>query len=237
MRPPRPASSPTIDRRRGPRGGAGASCTARTRADAPARRRSSAAAALLGARGAPAPRRRRRRATARDVAILNFALTARGAAGRRSTRRSSATRSSTASSRARLGHGRRARARAREGASAASLGSKAVKRPHFDFGGATEGSERVPRARRWPSRTSRSPPTRARRRTSTSRAYLVLGAVHPLRRGAPRRLDPPAGRHARPVQAAFDEPLTRPHSRSGIVARTRFVMRTTKPQGRPKFTG
>ena len=153
----------------------------------------SASAALL-ARGRRAGRRPRPRT--RDEAILNYALTLEylqdafyseaerigaphGRAGRAGAR------------------GRAPHERAHVMALREVLGAQAVKRPRFDFRGATEDAERVPQDRR----RVRGP--RGRRlqgpgAADPGRALLVRGARDPLRRGAARRLDPaPRRRHAR----------------------------------------
>ena len=70
--------------------------------------------------------------------------------------------------------------------------ARRVKRPRFDFRGATESRGALPPAPRSRSRTSPWPPTRGRRRCIQSRAYLVAGAGHPLGRGPPRGVDPAA---------------------------------------------
>ena len=77
---------------------------------------------------------------ARDASILNFALTLEElqAAFYTEVERNRVLRGRA---RAPSRHRRRTRARPRAGAFRDVLGSKAIKRPHFDFGGATEGSD------------------------------------------------------------------------------------------------
>ena len=113
------------------------------------------------------------------------------------------------------------------------LGSKAIKRPHFDFGGATEGSS-------------------AFRRTAVafedlavaaykgqaphiqSRAYLASAlAIHSVEARHAAWIRRLAGKP--PVAGPFDEPVSGATA-TRIVARTHFVMRSTSDKG-PKFTG
>ena len=89
-------------------------------------------------------------------------------------------------------------------------------------------------ARRLRSRTWRWPPTRARRRTSSSPAYLASAlAIHSVEARHAAWIRRLAGKP--PVAGPFDEPLTRAAA-TRIVARTHFVMRRTSRKG-PKFTG
>ena len=113
------------------------------------------------------------------------------------------------------------------------LGSRAIKRPHFDFGGATEGSD-------------------AFRRTAVAFEDLAVAAY---KGQAPRigsreylasalAIHSVEARHAAwirrlaatsPVAGPFDEPLARP-TVTRIVARTHFVMQMASST-RPPFTG
>jgi len=115
----------------------------------------------------------------------------------------------------------------------AVLGSKAIKRPHFDFGGATEGAD-------------------AFRRTAVAFEDLAVAAY---KGQAPRigsreylasalAIHSVEARHAAwirrlankpPVAGPFDEPLGRAAT-TRIVARTHFVVRSTSRKG-PRFTG
>ena len=155
--------------------------------------------ALLAACAAPA---RAASPTGRDTSILNFALTLEElqAAFYTEVERNKVLRGELKRQADTVGGHERAHVRAFRDV----LGAKAIKRPHFDFGGATEGSD-------------------AFRRTAVafedlavaaykgqaphihSRDVPRLGAGHPLGRGAPRRLDPAAGRQAtgrRPLRRA-----------------------------------
>lgn len=115
----------------------------------------------------------------------------------------------------------------------AVLGSKAIKRPHFDFGEATEGSD-------------------AFRRTAValedlavaaykgqaprigSREYLASAlAIHSVEARHAAWIRRLAGKS--PVAGPFDEPLARP-AVTRIVARTHFVMQMASSK-RPPFIG
>ena len=211
-------------------------------------RRGARAPARPHARRSPAGRAARRRgaaggerrtgrggrpATARDVAILNYALTLEDLQAafyteveriKRPARRAQAAR------RTRSAAHERAHVRAFRDV----LGSKAIKRPHFDFRGATEGSD-------------------AFRRTAVAFEDLAVrglqgpGAAHPSPR-VPRlglAIHSVEARHAAWIrrlarQAAGRRPVRRAalgrdgDSRSS--ARTHFVTRSTSSKG-PKFTG
>ena len=185
-------------------------------------------AALLAAGAAPAAAAS---GTARDVTILNFALTLEElqAAFYTEVERNKVLQGELKQQADTVGGHERAHVRAFRDV----LGSKAIKRPHFDFGGATEGSD-------------------AFRRTAVafedlavaaykgqaphihSRAYLASAlAIHSVEaRHAAwiRRLA-----HKPPVAGPFDEPVSGATA-TRIVARTHFVVRSTSSKG-PKFTG
>ena len=72
------------------------------------------------------------------------------------------------------------------------LGSRAVKRPRFDFRGATEDAERF-RKTAVAFEDLAVAAYKAQAPLIQSRAYLVAALGDPLRRGAPRRVDPAPG--------------------------------------------
>ena len=168
---------------------------------------------------------------ARDVSILNFALTLEElqAAFYTEVERSRVLHGPLKRQADTVGGHERAHVRAFR----AVLGAGAIKRPHFDFGGATEGSD-------------------AFRRTAVAFEDLAVAAY----KGQAPRIVSPAylasalsihsveARHAAwirrlagkpPVAGPFDEPLSRPAA-TRIVADTHFVIRRTSRKG-PKFTG
>ena len=113
------------------------------------------------------------------------------------------------------------------------LGSKAIERPHFDFGGATEGSDAFRRtavafedlavaAYKGQAPHISRPSTSPRRSPSTR-----------WRRAMPRGSG--GSRASRRSPGPFDEPLTRAAA-TRIVGSTHFVIRRTSRKG-PKFTG
>ena len=107
------------------------------------------------------------------------------------------------------------------------LGSRAVKRPRFDFRGATEDADALPQDRgrlRGPRGRRLQGPGPADPEPRVSRP----GAGNPLRRGAPRRVDPPAGGHHARRGRVRRAPLEAPTL--AIVADTHFVVRD--PQSR-----
>jgi rubrerythrin len=167
----------------------------------------------------------------RDVSILNFALTLEElqAAFYTEVERNKVLRGELKRQADTVGGHERAHVRAFR----AVLGSKAIKRPHFDFGGATEGSS-------------------AFRRTAVafedlavaaykgqaphihSRAYLASAlAIHSVEARHAAWIRRLAGKP--PVAGPFDEPVSGATA-TRIVARTHFVMRSTSDKG-PKFTG
>jgi rubrerythrin len=169
--------------------------------------------------------------SARDNAILNFALTLEElqAAFYTEVERNDVLRGELKRQADTVGAHERAHVRAFRDV----LGSKAIKRPHFDFGGATEGSD-------------------AFRRTAVAFEDLAVAAY---KGQAPRigsreylasalAIHSVEARHAAwirrlarkpPVAGPFDEPLDRAAT-TRIVARTHFLVRSTSRKG-PRFTG
>ena len=185
-------------------------------------------AALLAAGAAPAAAAS---GAARDNAILNFALTLEElqAAFYTEVERNKVLQGELKRQADTVGGHERAHVRAFRDV----LGSKAIKRPHFDFGGATEGSD-------------------AFRRTAVafedlavaaykgqaphihSRAYLASAlAIHSVEARHAAWIRRLAGQP--PVAGPFDEPVSGATA-TRIVARTHFVMRSTSRKG-PRFTG
>ena len=190
--------------------------------------------ALLGGGAllaASAARPRRPSGAARDVSILNFALTLEElqAAFYTEVERNNVLHGELKRQADTVGAHERAHVRAFRDV----LGSKAIKRPHFDFGGATEGSDAFRRtavafedlavaAYKGQAPHIRSPAYLA--------SALAIHSVEARHAAWIRRL---AGKP--PVAGPFDEPLTRAAA-ARIVGRTHFVMRRTSRKG-PKFTG
>lgn len=183
--------------------------------------------ALLAAAAAPPLAN----AQSRDISILNFALLLEymQAVFYTEVERFGALRGALARQSRVVG----AHERAHVKSSKEVLGSKAIKRPKFDFGGATEGSE-------------------AFRRTAVAFEDLAVAAY----KGQAPNLRNPAylkpalaihaveARHAAwirrlagvdPVPHAFDEPSSRKRV-LGIVDDTNFVV-STRSSRRPRFTG
>jgi rubrerythrin len=184
--------------------------------------------ALLAAFAAPASATA---AKTRDVSILNFALTLEElqAAFYTEVERNKVLHGALKQQADTVGATERAHVRAFRSA----LGRAAIKRPHFDFGGATEGADAFRKtAVAFEDLAVAAYKGQAPR--ITSRAYLASAlAIHSVEaRHAAwiRRLA-----NASPVQGAFDEPLSG-RKVAAIVGRTRFVV-NTKTKGRPKFTG
>jgi rubrerythrin len=184
--------------------------------------------ALLAACAAPAAAAS---GSGRDTSILNFALTLEElqAAFYTEVERNKVLRGELKGQAETVGGHERAHVRAFRDV----LGAKAIKRPHFDFGGATEGSD-------------------AFRRTAVafedlavaaykgqaphihSRAYLASAlAIHSVEARHAAWIRRLAGRP--PVAGPFDEPVSRATA-TRIVARTHFVVRKTSRKG-PRFTG
>jgi hypothetical protein len=114
-----------------------------------------------------------------------------------------------------------------------ALGKKAPKRPHFDFGAATEG----PAAFRRTAVAFEDLAVAAYKGQApriSSRAYLASAlSIHSVEARHAAWIRRLAGRQ--PVQGPFDEPLSG-HEVATIVAKTRFVMQM-QTKGKPRFTG
>ena len=179
--------------------------------------------ALLAASSAPAAAAS---GAARDVSILNFALTLEElqAAFYTEVERNHVLHGELKRQADTVGAHERAHVRAFR----TVLGSKAIERPHFDFGGATEGPD-------------------AFRRTAVAFEDLAVAAY----KGQAPHIGSPAylasalaihsveARHAAwirrlagkpPVAGPFDEPLTR-SAATRIVGSTHFVIAQDEPQG------
>jgi rubrerythrin len=169
--------------------------------------------------------------TERDVSILNFALTLEElqAAFYTEVERNKVLQGELKRQAETVGGHERAHVRAfRE-----VLGSKAIKRPHFDFGGATEGSDAFRRTAvafedlAVAAYKGQAPHIR-------SRAYLASAlAIHSVEARHAAWIRRLAGKP--PVAGPFDEPVSGATA-TRIVARTHFVVRSTSSKG-PKFTG
>lgn len=115
-----------------------------------------------------------------------------------------------------------------------ALGSAAVARPHFDFGGATEGSDAF-RKTAVAFEDLAVAAYKGQAPKISSRAYLASAlAIHSVEAKHAAWIRRLAGRS--PVSGPFDEPLTRP-AVSRVVAQTHFVMSTTSRNKGPRFTG
>lgn len=186
--------------------------------------------ALLAACAAPASASAAS-SRARDASILNFALTLEElqAAFYTEVERNRVLRGELKRQADTVGGHERAHVRAFRDV----LGSKAIKRPHFDFGGATEGSDAFRRTAvafedlAVAAYKGQAPHIR-------SRAYLASAlAIHSVEARHAAWIRRLAGKP--PVAGPFDEPVSRPAA-TRIVARTHFVVRRTSRKG-PRFTG
>ena len=191
------------------------------------RRAALGSAALLAASTAPAEAR----LGSRDEAILNYALTLEYVQdsfyseverlGRLSGRLAEQARLVGAHERAHVVALRKV------------LGGRAVKRPHFDFRGATEDADRF-RKTAVAFEDLAVAAYKGQAPLIQNRAYLVpalaIHAVEARHAAWIRRL---AG--LAPAADAFDEPRSK-HSTLGIVADTHFVMQT-RSKRKPRFTG
>ena len=114
------------------------------------------------------------------------------------------------------------------------LGSRAVKRPRFDFRGATEDADRFRKtAVAFEDLAVAAYKGQAPR--ITSRAYLASAlAIHSVEARHAAWIRRLAGKP--PVSGPFDAPLGRP-AVTRIVDSTHFVMSTTSAKKGPRFTG
>jgi rubrerythrin len=169
--------------------------------------------------------------TGHDVSILNFALTLEElqAAFYTEVERNKVLHGPLKRQADTVGSHERAHVRAFR----AVLGSRAIKRPHFDFGGATEGSSAFRRTAvafedlAVAAYKGQAPHIR-------SRAYLASAlAIHSVEARHAAWIRRLAGKP--PVAGPFDEPLSRAAA-TRIVTRTHFVVHKTSNKG-PKFTG
>ena len=169
--------------------------------------------------------------TARDTAILNFALTLEElqAAFYTEVERNKVLRGELKNQADTVGGHERAHVRAFRDV----LGAKAIKRPHFDFGGATEGSSAFRRTAvafedlAVAAYKGQAPHIHSREYLASALAIHSVEARHAawIRRLA----------HKPPVAGPFDEPVSAATA-TRIVQRTHFVVRKTSRKG-PKFTG
>jgi rubrerythrin len=184
--------------------------------------------ALLAAAAAPASAAS---SSARDVSILNFALTLEELQSVFYTEveRNRVLRGKLKRQADTVGGHERAHVKAFR----ALLGSAAIKRPHFDFGGATEGPEAFRRtAVAFEDLAVAAYKGQAPR--ISSRAFLASAlSIHSVEARHAAWIRRLAGR--RPVQGPFDEPQSG-HEVATIVAKTRFVMQM-QTKGKPRFTG
>ena len=184
--------------------------------------------ALLAACAAPAAAAS---GSGRDVAILNFALSLEElqAAFYTEVERNKVLRGELKQQADTVGGHERAHVRAFRQV----LGSKAIKRPHFDFGGATEGSTAFRRTAvafedlAVAAYKGQAPHIHSREYLASA---LAIHSVEARHAAWIRRL---AGKP--PVAGPFDEPVSA-RTATRIVARTHFVVRRTSRKG-PKFTG
>jgi rubrerythrin len=171
-------------------------------------------------------------AKARDISILNFALTLEElqAAFYTETERNKVLSGALKRQATTVGATERAHVRAFRSA----LGSAAIARPHFDFGGATEGSDAFRKtAVAFEDLAVAAYKGQAPR--ITSRAYLASAlAIHSVEARHAAWIRRLAGKP--PVSGPFDEPLGRP-AVTRIVDSTHFVMSTTSRNKGPAFTG
>jgi len=115
-----------------------------------------------------------------------------------------------------------------------TLGSRAIKRPRFDFRGATESADRFRRtAVAFEDLAVAAYKAQAPR--IQRRAYLVPAlSIHTVEARHAAWIRRLAG--ITPAASAFDEPRSR-HSTLGVVAATRFETMKATSRKRPKFTG
>jgi len=185
--------------------------------------------ALLGIFAAPASAAGGK---ARDVSILNYALTLEElqAAFYTEVDRNKVLHGALKEQAETVGAVERAHVKAFRSA----LGRAAIKRPHFDFGGATESSNAFRKtAVAFEDLAVAAYKGQAPR--ITSRAYLASAlAIHSVEARHAAWIRRLAGKS--PVAGPFDEPLSRAQVTT-IVTRTHFIMSTTSTSKGPKFTG
>src|SRR6185312_5102398 len=113
-----------------------------------------------------------------------------------------------------------------------ALGSAAIQRPHFDFGGATESSDAF-RKTAVAFEDLAVAAYKGQAPKISSRAYLASAlAIHSVEARHAAWIRRLAGKS--PVAGPFDEPLSRPQV-TAIVAKTHFIMSTTSKSKGPKF--
>jgi hypothetical protein len=185
-------------------------------------------AVLLGAGAAPA----QAAAAGRDEAILNYALTLEyiQEAFYGETERLGALTGGLAEQARVVGAHERAHVKAfRE-----VLGARAVKRPRFDFRGATENADRFRRTA-VAFEDLAVAAYKAQAPLIQKRAYLVPAlAIHTVEARHAAWIRRLAG--VAPAPDAFDEPRSK-ESTLGIVAATKFAVMKTQSRSRPKFIG
>jgi Ferritin-like domain len=202
-----------------------------TRGPASCARRSSGAAPLLAAFAAPGVAQAQS-SKAQDTSILNYALLLERlqAVFYTETERNKVLTGGLKRQATIVG----AHERAHVEALTAALGSKAARKPRFEFGGATESPDAFRRtAVAFEDLAVAAYKGQAPRLHSKQflAAALAIHAVEARHAAWIRRL---AGKS--PVAGAFDEPKSRRQT-TAIVAQTRFVMSTTSSKQRPRFTG
>jgi Ferritin-like domain len=167
----------------------------------------------------------------RDISILNFVLNLEElqAVFYTETERNKILHGALAQQSTVVGSHERAHARAlRE-----VLGSHAIKRAHFDFGGTTEDPDAFRRTAVAFEDLSVAA-YKAQAPKIVEREYLVSAlAIHSVEARHAAWIRRLAGKP--PVQGPFDEPISRART-TQIVDRTHFVMAMTSTKG-PKFTG
>ena len=169
---------------------------------------------------------------ARDVSILNFALTLEElqAAFYTEVERNKVLRGGLKKQAEIVGATERAHVRAFRSA----LGSAAIATPHFDFGGATEGAGAF-RKTAVAFEDLAVAAYKGQAPKISSRAYLASAlAIHSVEARHAAWIRRLAGKS--PVSGPFDEPLSRP-AVTRIVTQTHFVMSTTSQHKGPTFTG
>jgi hypothetical protein len=168
----------------------------------------------------------------RDISILNFILNLEElqAVFYTETERNKILHGALAEQARVVGSHERAHARALR----AVLGSKAVKKAHFDFGGTTESPDAFRRTAVAFEDLSVAA-YKAQAPKIVERDYLVSAlAIHSVEARHAAWIRRLAGKP--PVNGAFDEPISRAQT-TRIVDRTHFVMATTTSSQGPKFTG